>query len=305
MKCDRAKEGFQNYIEGVLTGRDLLALEDHLRSCPDCRQELDSLTQLDARLRQEVPSYWQSIEPSEGFMARLKQIEIEPKPAPAFKPFEGLSALWGKHRTALAAGLAVCMVIVLALSVPQFLSSGDDDESEIVSKNLTQGESATSTNDRMLTDTGALGGDAGAPGPDGTSALVTLSPSVSASGSGFTIPSTTLPPEASPAINYTAEQALALEIALADPNVQQALRNRGGEDIQMFSVIDFDCTGTTVVLESEKADPQEPPLYILACVNLDDGKVIDFVLAPNELPATIPEPPTTPTPSPLFPEPSQ
>ena len=55
MRCEKARERLQEYIEGALKGGDLRALEEHLQSCQDCRREQESLSELEALLRQEVP----------------------------------------------------------------------------------------------------------------------------------------------------------------------------------------------------------------------------------------------------------
>ncbi|MDP9159045.1 MAG: zf-HC2 domain-containing protein [Acidobacteriota bacterium] len=43
MKCTAAKELFSPYLDGAVTGKQMLALDDHLQVCADCHQEYESL----------------------------------------------------------------------------------------------------------------------------------------------------------------------------------------------------------------------------------------------------------------------
>lgn len=45
MPCPRAKRLFSPYLDGVVTGVEMLALQDHLSGCRECRQEYQALRQ--------------------------------------------------------------------------------------------------------------------------------------------------------------------------------------------------------------------------------------------------------------------
>ncbi|MCL0097449.1 zf-HC2 domain-containing protein [Dehalococcoidia bacterium] len=117
MRCDRVRERFPEYAEGALRGNDLKSFEEHLQDCKDCRHELESLRELEVRLRQEVPGYWESVKPSPAFLARLRGLELESPPGRIPSIAEAFSALWLRHRPALAVGLSVCLVVALAVTV--------------------------------------------------------------------------------------------------------------------------------------------------------------------------------------------
>ncbi|MFA4837471.1 MAG: zf-HC2 domain-containing protein [Dehalococcoidia bacterium] len=325
MRCDRARERLGEYIEGALTGKALLALEEHLQKCPDCRRELDGLKELDARLKQEVPKYWENIEPAPEFLARLKRIQLETPTSPTVTPAERFSALWGRHRTALAAGLAVSVVIVLALTIPMFMSTGGDDDERLITSEIPPQATFNGKADidmptappQVMGEKGAAGpaGAAGAAGMAGANDSMILSPSSGASGesakvtgSGFATPSATIPPAMTPeppSFNGSVtldslaakQEALAKEIALQDEQVRAFLGGQKPLSIQVFStpVTDFICNGITVVIEKENADPQEVFLY--ACVDLDKPEVIDVKFSPTR-PVTEPTPPPSETPLP-------
>ncbi|MCL0029991.1 hypothetical protein M1N19_03420, partial [Dehalococcoidia bacterium] len=72
---------------------------------------------LDIRLKQEVPGYWESVKPAPAFLARLRGLELESPPGRIPSIAEAFSALWLRHRPALAVGLSVCLVVALAVTV--------------------------------------------------------------------------------------------------------------------------------------------------------------------------------------------
>ena len=39
MRCTEAKELFSPYLDGVVTGRQMLGVERHLTACAGCQQE--------------------------------------------------------------------------------------------------------------------------------------------------------------------------------------------------------------------------------------------------------------------------
>jgi hypothetical protein len=43
MNCAEAKELLSPYLDGAITGAEMLALQQHLEQCPDCRGEYDAL----------------------------------------------------------------------------------------------------------------------------------------------------------------------------------------------------------------------------------------------------------------------
>ncbi|MCL0089246.1 zf-HC2 domain-containing protein [Dehalococcoidia bacterium] len=117
MRCNKVRERFLEYAEGALLGNDLKSFEEHLQSCRDCRYELESLRELEVRLKQEVPRYWESVKPAPAFLARLRGLELESPPRRIPSIAEAFSALRLRHRPALAVGLSVCLVVVLAVTV--------------------------------------------------------------------------------------------------------------------------------------------------------------------------------------------
>ncbi|MBT9161294.1 MAG: hypothetical protein DDT26_02599 [Dehalococcoidia bacterium] len=122
MKCHQVRERLAEYLAGAFRGNDLNAFEGHLQSCQDCANELESVSKLDVRLRQEVPRYWESIEPAPGFLVRLQRVELERSPGWISVITGAFSALWLRHRPALAAGLSILLVVTLALIVPRMIA---------------------------------------------------------------------------------------------------------------------------------------------------------------------------------------
>jgi hypothetical protein len=208
---------------------------------------------------------------------------------------------------ALATGLAVCLVIALAITIPWTMSSDDDEEEEIVSEDLSQDslerevteemstpmptEGFSPTSEFMVSAAGAPKGDSGAIS-DEESAMPASTPAPPAE----TLESTLLY-LAPGAQEYNAEQLeLAKEIALEDAEIQKHLGDEGYQSIEVMTGGAI-CNGPIVVIEKKEADPQGA--FLCACVNLDEHKVVDIMFFPARPPNVIPEPTSTPTPTPL------
>src|SRR5688500_8579589 len=55
MRCPSYRENFSAFLDGALADRERLAVECHLRECPDCARELRQLQRWTGALRQ-LPS---------------------------------------------------------------------------------------------------------------------------------------------------------------------------------------------------------------------------------------------------------
>ena len=86
MNCHRARQLVSPYLDQQLTGREMLALQDHFAVCGSCDQEMRSLRQLKALLRGlREPAAPQGF--SDGIALRLEQtprwpVLILPAPRP-------------------------------------------------------------------------------------------------------------------------------------------------------------------------------------------------------------------------------
>ena len=69
MTCERPRELFSAYLEGLLEPALRRAVEDHLAVCPDCRALLASL-----RTVNDTLAGWPELEPSPALLARLNAI---------------------------------------------------------------------------------------------------------------------------------------------------------------------------------------------------------------------------------------
>ncbi|PIU57444.1 MAG: hypothetical protein COS88_01075 [Chloroflexi bacterium CG07_land_8_20_14_0_80_51_10] len=295
MRCKKARERLQEYIEGALKGGDLRALEEHLQSCQDCRREQESLSELEALLRQEVPKYWESIEPSPDFLARLKRMKLKPPPRQAPSIAEALSALWGKHRLVLAAGLSICIVVALVLTIPRVTSPVE--EAPIVAvKEVVKEVPVEKTVEREVVKERPA--KKGAAEPTESEAMLAramvpeAAPALSTKG----MPESTTMDRALTIIDYTAEQVtLAIEIALESSEVQEAINNQKSQVVKVLKFDwggDFICTGPTVTIALEEAEPPGTLLYV--CVDLDKSEVVKVMRLPERgpvLPSKTPPPP--------------
>lgn len=240
-KCGQAREKLADYLEGRLKGRELRALEEHLQECEPCRQELRKLKELQALLRQELPRYWESLKPSPVFLARLRAMEL-----PASRmPFEALAGFWQRHRRVLVAGVSICLVLVLGLTIPRLMLPKKPP--------MTVGSAAPLESAPLKAPLEGRLAERAAP-----------------------VPSPTLPPARSLSTEYPEEEAReAVEIALSDPEVQSHLEGREyyikGVHRFRYEGKDFSWDGPVVVIYLERFAPPGASLYV--CVDLEEGRV--------------------------------
>ena len=77
MNCHHARQLISPYLDQQLTGREMLALQDHFRVCTSCEREMQSIRQVKALLRGlREPGPPRSFPSSVAL--RLKQTEMQP-----------------------------------------------------------------------------------------------------------------------------------------------------------------------------------------------------------------------------------
>lgn len=84
LRCPRAKRLFSPYLDGVVTGAEMLALQDHLSQCETCNDEYESL-----RRTQQLLASMKRPKPPEDLGLRLR-LAISREAAQARRPYEGL-----------------------------------------------------------------------------------------------------------------------------------------------------------------------------------------------------------------------
>ncbi len=136
MKCSSVRGKLFDYIDGALKGGDLREFEDHLKSCPKCRQELEKVQLLDARLQQEIPAYVESIEPAPAFLNRLKSLNLEPEtsPGPISNILDSFLSIFQEHRMAFGTGLAVLIMVAIGLSIPTMTQDEERDSAPMIAE---------------------------------------------------------------------------------------------------------------------------------------------------------------------------
>jgi len=285
-KCSQAREKLADYLEGRLKRRELRALEEHLQECERCRQELQKFEELQALLRQEVPRYWESLKPSPSFLARLRGMEL-----PASRtPFEALVGFWQRHRQVLVAGVSICLVLVLGLTIPRLMLPKKPP--------VTVGSAAplesTATPLQAPSEEGGLAERATPPpSPLAKGAVPAPTPTVvpTPTPAPAPMPSPTPPPTRTLSTEYPKEEAQeAVEIALSDPEVQRYLEGREydikGVHRFRYEGEDFSWDGPAVVIYLEGFAPPGASLYV--CVDPEEGKVAKVLLLPERGPGPVP-----------------
>lgn len=82
MKCRRIRGRLNAYVDRELDSSQMKAVAKHLRQCPECRSEVQALSQLDMKMRQLV-----SPEPSLGFNEKVMKeiLSLQPKRSHPFQ----------------------------------------------------------------------------------------------------------------------------------------------------------------------------------------------------------------------------
>jgi len=119
MTCDEVQDVLGAYLAHALSSEEKLAVETHLSACRECKKYFEELLSLDALLRQEVPKYWQGIQPDPRFLARLERMEVAEVSwwdSIVKKTSYWLRRPWLARGVALAAAILVIVVLVREMS---------------------------------------------------------------------------------------------------------------------------------------------------------------------------------------------
>jgi hypothetical protein len=109
MNCDGVRDLLSAYVDGEATPGELLRVEQHLRRCPVCAEEVDALRQTIAMVASleevELPPGFR-----EGLRARLAEVSISRQPELPVRP------AWGRHLRRWALPAAAAAALALASS---------------------------------------------------------------------------------------------------------------------------------------------------------------------------------------------
>lgn len=286
MRCHKVQDHLYEYLSGSLNPRRQRAVEDHLGRCAACRKEMENLRTLDARLRREIPLLWNNVTPSPAFEARLKRA-LPPSPERTSRAVDRLTAIWQHHQRALAAGIAACVILALAVSLPLTLTGGGGGQQMIAqdsSRTITTSRYPAAEADEPTLKMAGPAGPEPAPVPTPTpisppAEAVNQEPALSeAYGITAGESSTGQTDEGMPFTEemiLAKERELALWIAFSDSGVKEALEAEVlvAVEVQGPAVLDgFECPGPTVRLTFRDTDAARTVLYI--CVNLDTHRVM-------------------------------
>ncbi|BCW98759.1 MAG: hypothetical protein KatS3mg024_1586 [Armatimonadota bacterium] len=111
MNCGRTSRLISAYLDGELPGSEMLAIREHLRSCPRCSAEMEDIRQVKAAMARLTP-----VRPAADLEARLLAAVAQVE-TPASARFSAwLLERLGGHLQPAAAAVGVCAVL-LAISV--------------------------------------------------------------------------------------------------------------------------------------------------------------------------------------------
>ena len=149
MKCAEAKELLSPYLDGAITGAEMLGLQQHLEQCADCTGEYNALR----RTQQLLTSMGRVKEPADlGLKLRLA---ISREAAEARRPrFEGLrlriengvEAFMVPATAGLACALLIFGLITAVLTTPGQLQANSEDVPTILNTGPELEQSVFGTN---------------------------------------------------------------------------------------------------------------------------------------------------------------
>jgi anti-sigma factor RsiW len=88
-------ESLEEYLAGALTPGDQRVVEAHLKSCDDCRQQVQGMQEVSDLLLTLRPN--ENLAPNPGFAARVLARVWEQQPAPSVWGFLSLDAAFGRR----------------------------------------------------------------------------------------------------------------------------------------------------------------------------------------------------------------
>ena len=115
MKCEEAREKFQQVLGGDLSGSEARAVREHYASCAECCANLASADWVEV-----MPAMDETLEPSGDFAARFRA-KLSARPKPWWKRVWE----WGSTRQLVAAG-ALASVILTGIFVLRQQDAGQD-----------------------------------------------------------------------------------------------------------------------------------------------------------------------------------
>ena len=293
MKCSSVRGKLFDYIDDALKGSDLREFEGHLKNCSECRQELEKVQQLDARLKQEIPAYVESIEPTPAFLNRLKSLDLEPEisPGPISNMLDPFLSIFQEHRMAFGTGLAILIMIAIGLAIPSITQDNEEDESQMVAEaippdsreysatqapseeSIVVGESSDDTN-KMI------GGGVAAPTPTPAtepSIIADVGEALTGGGAVATEDEDYYGGSASVSVGTDQEQMehRATIIAINDDDVLKIIEGTFLMKVLYdINVDDYTCDGPTVAITLNEVDPPGNLIYV--CVNLENEEVVEI-----------------------------
>ena len=128
LQCPRAKRLFSPYLDGAVTGTEMLTLQDHLSGCEACNQQYQAM-----RRTQQLLAGMKRPKAPEDMGLRLR-VAISREAARARSPYEGLLVRMENairaHMVPATAGFATALIIFgIAMAyfvVPSTLQANDD-----------------------------------------------------------------------------------------------------------------------------------------------------------------------------------
>lgn len=122
MTCENLQSRLSAYLDGELSGRDMLAVRSHVHECPECAQVLEI-----ERTMKEALASLPAVEPPADFEARLMNAVFDSQPK--------TTRVWRLGAALVATSAVACAATLVYLrvshSAPQTVATGDNGRFEL------------------------------------------------------------------------------------------------------------------------------------------------------------------------------
>ncbi len=118
MRCQRVRSCLSAYCKDELTGREVLAVREHISACASCRTEEAALRAMFASTR-EIPSAKLSADFNTKVLSRIAQERFVETRTKAYLPRRAPSFAWRNLAPVLSGALVLTLVAVTVFKAPQ------------------------------------------------------------------------------------------------------------------------------------------------------------------------------------------
>ncbi len=133
MRCQKVRSCLSAYCKEELTGREVLAVREHLSTCAVCRQEELMVRGMEAATH-ELPKVALSGDFNTRLLNRIAEERFAETRTKAYLPQRAPRFAWRTLAPVLSSALVVAVVAIAVLTSPQQGSQGGDEQAQLTNE---------------------------------------------------------------------------------------------------------------------------------------------------------------------------